>query len=118
MNWVDYLILAGIGIVAIAAGAPLVGWLLRTIDPKGSEAAEKALPGGLWIGILERARIYMCVALGYAAGVAVVVAVKGLGRFGELKSATTEASERFIIGTLLSMSFAAGLGLLAAELIA
>jgi hypothetical protein len=39
--------------------------------------------------------------------IAYVVAIKGLGRFAELKE-TPVAAERFIIGTLASMLWAAG----------
>ncbi|WP_146082741.1 hypothetical protein [Rathayibacter iranicus] len=48
---------------------------------------------------------------GLPEGVAVVVAVKGVGRFSELASA--EARERFIIGTLASLAWSAALGILA-----
>jgi hypothetical protein len=40
--------------------------------------------------------------------IAYIVAVKGLGRFAELKE-TPVAAERFIIGTLASMLWAAGI---------
>ena len=39
--------------------------------------------------------------------IAYIVAIKGLGRFAELKE-TPVAAERFIIGTLASMLWAAG----------
>jgi len=39
--------------------------------------------------------------------IAYIVAIKGLGRFAELKE-TPVAAERFIIGTLTSMLWAAG----------
>ena len=50
--------------------------------------------------------------LGQPAGVAIVVAVKGLGRYPELKE-NPGASERFVIGTLASLIWAAGWGVLA-----
>lgn len=40
-----------------------------------------------------------------------MVAIKGVGRFSEL--ASPEARERFIIGTLASLAWAAALGVLA-----
>ena len=43
---------------------------------------------------------------GYPEAIAVIVAVKGVGRFTELDSA--EARERFIIGSLASLLWAAG----------
>ena len=68
------------------------------------------LRGGAAIGVLER----ICVALGIVAGfpeaLAIIVAVKGLGRFTEL--ATAEARERFIIGTLASLLWASACAVL------
>ena len=48
---------------------------------------------------------------GMPALIAIVVAVKGLGRYPELKE-QAGASERFIIGTLASLTVAVGVGLL------
>jgi hypothetical protein len=45
---------------------------------------------------------------GFAEAIAVVVAVKGVGRFTELDAA--EARERFIIGTLVSLVWACACG--------
>lgn len=75
------------------------------------------LRGGTWIGLLERAAITACLAAGYPAGIAVVVAVKGLGRYPELRE-HPDSSERFVIGTLTSMIWAATVGALARHLIA
>jgi len=75
-------------------------------------AARAALRGGSWIGLLERLAVTACVLLGQPAGVAIVVAVKGLGRYPELKD-NPGASERFVIGTLASLIWAAACGLLA-----
>ncbi|UJP38946.1 cytochrome P450 [Cellulomonas palmilytica] len=85
-----------------------------SLDPAGPDgpAARAALRGGTWIGFLERAAVTACVLLGQPAGVAIVVAVKGLGRYPELKE-NPGASERFVIGTLASLLWAAGCGLLA-----
>lgn len=69
---------------------------------------EDILRGGLWIGILERLAITGCILAAYPAGVAVVVAVKGLGRFSTLREVpTTGVSERFLVGTLASYLWAA-----------
>ena len=76
--------------------------------PTGPQA-RTALRGGTWIGILERTAITGVVLLGYPAGVALVVAVKGLGRYSELRD-HPGASERFVIGTLASMLWAAAVG--------
>ncbi|GEM_PF-695046 len=70
-------------------------------------AARNALRGGMWIGVLERILITGFILAGQFAGVAVVVAIKGLGRYPELNAHT---SERFIIGTLASLLWACACG--------
>jgi hypothetical protein len=47
---------------------------------------------------------------GFPEALAVIVAIKGIGRFSELASA--EARERFIIGTLASLLWACAAGAL------
>ena len=69
--------------------------------------AGKELPGGRWIGLLERAAAYACIVAGFAGGIAVVMVVKGFGRYPELRTPDTAKSERFIIGTLASLLWAA-----------
>lgn len=71
----------------------------------------EVLRGGMTIGILERIATAGALLSGLPEGVAVVVAIKGVGRFSELASA--EARERFIIGTLASLAWSAALGILA-----
>jgi hypothetical protein len=73
----------------------------------------EVLRGGVWIGVLERAAITTCLLTGLVEGVALVLAVKGLGRYSELR--TPGAAERFIIGTFSSLLWAgaaAGVALL------
>jgi hypothetical protein len=93
--------------VAVVGGWPLTGWVLRAStqreDPAAQKEAEELLRGGTWIGVLERVAILGTILVGYPEAIAVVVAVKGLGRFPELRAAAgAAASERFIIGTLTS----------------
>lgn len=92
------------------AGAPE-----RSDGPDG-RAARAALRGGTWIGILERLAVTGCILAGEPGGVAVVVAIKGLGRYPELK-ANPGASERFVIGTLASLLWSAAVGTLGRALI-
>lgn len=66
---------------------------------------ETVLRGGAWIGYLERAAISATLLAGWPEGVAVVLAVKGVGRYAELRS--PNAPEAFIIGTLNSVLWAA-----------
>ena len=71
----------------------------------------EVLRGGTTIGVLERIATAGALLSGLPEGVAVIVAVKGVGRFSEL--ASPEARERFIIGTLASLAWSAALGILA-----
>ncbi len=65
------------------------------------------LRGGLMIGVLERLAVTGLLLGGYPFGIGVVVAVKGLGRFHELKGPYGAlASEKFVIGTLTSYLWA------------
>ena len=67
----------------------------------------RILRGGAIIGVLERLAVCLAILTGQPVAIAYVVAIKGLGRFAELKE-TPVAAERFIIGTLASMLWAAG----------
>ncbi|MBE7700960.1 hypothetical protein H9623_11690 [Oerskovia sp. Sa1BUA8] len=84
-------------------------------DPLATEAVQ-TLRGGTWIGILERLAITGCLLAGYPAGIAFVVAIKGLGRYPELREHPVGA-ERFMIGTLASMIWAGATGLLGAAIL-
>lgn len=72
------------------------------------EAVQTLMRGGTVIGYLERIAVVLSIIAGYPEAIAVVVAVKGIGRFPEL--AASEARERFIIGTLASLLWAAVIG--------
>lgn len=91
----------------------------RATPDAGDRIASAALVlrGGAWIGGLERLAIAGALLLGNPAAIALVVAVKGLGRYPELKE-NPEASERFVIGTLASMLWAAAAGAAGAAAIA
>jgi len=69
------------------------------------DAAAQDLRGGAMIGVLERLAVAGALLTGASQGLALVVAVKALGRYPELR--TAGASERFIIGTLASLLWAA-----------
>ncbi|MWB98930.1 hypothetical protein GB864_10270 [Agromyces sp. MMS17-SY077] len=75
--------------------------------PARVEAVE-VLRGGTTIGYLERLGVVLAIIAGYPAAIAVIVAVKSVGRFSEL--ATSAARERFIIGTLASLVWACTVG--------
>lgn len=105
-------------LVAICGGNLVTKAVFGRVDGTDSAAARSALPGGAWIGALERFAVFVCLVAGIPGGVAVILVVKGLGRYPELRiaEARTDASgagERFIIGTLVSLIWAAGAGYLA-----
>ncbi|MBN9103836.1 MAG: hypothetical protein J0I14_02420 [Propionibacteriaceae bacterium] len=116
------LVIAALGAAAVFAGSPLVRRVFRLADapagkttPAGAaevaspgiQAAASTLRGGHWIGLLERLAVYATILVGFGAGIAVVLAVKGLARYPELQATTTGAAERFIIGTFVSVLYAA-----------
>ena len=110
-DWVE----TGGVLLAVAAaalgGGPVATAVLRAADPDRGPSRRRAsdpevLRGGTWIGVLERTAMAATVLAGFQEGLAVLVAIKGLGRFNELKAPV--ASERFIIGTLASGLWALG----------
>ncbi|HET7783004.1 MULTISPECIES: hypothetical protein [Micrococcaceae] len=89
-------------LTAVASAPPSAG-------PGSGPAAptQRILRGGAIIGVLERLGVCLAILTGQPVAIAYIVAIKGLGRFAELKE-TPVAAERFIIGTLASMLWAAG----------
>jgi hypothetical protein len=106
-------------LAAVTGGGPLATAVLRAADPlragtshartdddaTAGVADPEVLRGGAWIGALERAAVAGTLLAGWPEGLAVVLAVKGLGRYNELRT-TPAAAERFIIGTLASALWA------------
>ncbi|WP_298457748.1 hypothetical protein [uncultured Cellulomonas sp.] len=98
------------------------GWVPPgpVLPPEPARATEPDEPGplrgGTWIGVLERVAVTGVLLAGYPAGVAFVIAIKGLGRYPELRE-HPGSSERFVIGTLGSLVWAAGCGILGAVLL-
>lgn len=82
------------------------GILLRAPSVAGGseQAVREVLRGGTTIGYLERLGVALGIIAGFPEAIAVIVALKGIGRFSELAAA--EARERFIIGTLASLLWA------------
>ena len=84
------------------------GIMLKGTAIEGQAAADapvrEVLRGGTTIGYLERLAVAVAIVAGFPEAIAVVVAIKGIGRFSELAAA--EARERFIIGTLASLLWA------------
>jgi len=109
------LLLLVAGGFAVAGGGPLTTSVLAVVDrgspPKQSTLqAGEVLRGGALIGALERGAIFATLVSGWPEGLAIVLAIKGLARYPELKSpdnpgaVTTHAvAERFIIGSFTSV---------------
>jgi hypothetical protein len=98
-------------LAAVVGGGPVATAVLRAADPaavgvSGGPQDPEILRGGAWIGVLERAAVAATLLAGSAEGLVVVLAVKGLGRYAELRAPA--AAERFIVGTLASALWAAG----------
>jgi hypothetical protein len=76
----------------------------------GTVERGEVLRGGTAIGVFERIATTGSIMVGVPEAIAVIVALKSVGRFSELDVA--EARERFIIGSLVSLVWAAACGAL------
>lgn len=104
--------------LAGAGGGPLAAQMLAWADalsardergrpPVDADARVSpavGLKGGAWIGVLERLGIAAALLGGWPEGIGVVLVVKGLGRYADLREGA--AAERFIIGTFVSVLWA------------
>ncbi len=106
-------------VAATVTGGPVVRLVLAAGGiPTRSEnyddpETEPFLRGGRVIGVLERTAVAVCLLLSWPAGIAVILGVKGLARFPQLRE--HHASEQFILGTFASVLWAcaaAGVGVL------
>ena len=79
-------------------------------EPDGEIVQGEVLRGGTVIGVFERVAATATIMAGFPEAIAVIVAIKSVGRFTELDVA--EVRERFIIGTLVSLVWAAACGAL------
>ncbi|MBW4042435.1 MAG: hypothetical protein HIU86_09960 [Acidobacteria bacterium] len=100
-------------VIAAAGGSPVVRLLLdrTTFDEQegihgGIVVGERELlRGGEVIGLLERLAVAGAIVTGFPEALAVIIAIKGVGRFTELENGAVR--ERFIVGTLGSWIWAA-----------
>ena len=104
-------------ILAVAGGGLVTTQVFAFVeDRERVQQAGAVLRGGAWIGALERLAVYVALVAGWAPGLAIVLAVKGLGRRPALNQEDTAVAERFIIGTFTSVLWAvacAGVAVLA-----
>lgn len=118
-------LLVNLFVVAVAGGGPVTATVLSLVD-RGATAraegthAEEVLRGGAWIGVFERAAVFATLTAGWPEGLAVVLALKGLGRYSELRADATPAgatpataprstggvAERFLVGSFASLLWA------------
>jgi hypothetical protein len=103
------------GVLAVSGGGPITASVFALVDGSRNTEAEgsvrhagEVLRGGAWIGALERAAVFVTILAGWPEGAAVTLALKGLGRYPELRTETPGAAERFIIGTFTSVLWAVG----------
>lgn len=138
MDWRAVIVVALHGVLAVVGGGIVTKVVFRLVDehreeePRFADFIEKpgaqadsaphrigagggvaqaasVLRGGAWIGALERLAIYAGVVASWPEAIAVVLAVKGLGRYPELRNGERSAvAERFIIGTFVSVLWACG----------
>ena len=104
--------------LAVLGGGPvtiavftLVDWTAPATDrdrqPQPDEPVGDGLRGGAWIGALERLAVVGTLVAGWPEGMAVVLAIKALGRYPELRAGNRpNVAEGFIIGTLVSILWA------------
>ena len=104
----NHLVELAAGVLAVAGGGLVTTQIFSVVDKDSRTArAGEVLRGGAWIGALERLAVYAALVAGWAPGLAIVLAVKGLGRYPELRNQQdTGAAERFIIGTFTSVLWA------------
>ncbi|GAA4689910.1 hypothetical protein GCM10023349_00180 [Nocardioides conyzicola] len=108
------------GGLAVSGGGPVTALVFDLVDRREPPAdslarAGQVLRGGAWIGALERVTIFGTLVAGWPEGLALVLALKGLGRYPELRAAETGGApsgtaERFIIGTFTSVLWACACG--------
>jgi F0F1-type ATP synthase membrane subunit c/vacuolar-type H+-ATPase subunit K len=116
-RWWNVLLLLA-GALAVTGGGPLTTSVMALADrgntrAQSTQKAGEVLRGGALIGALERTAIYAALVSGWPEGIAIVLAIKGLARYPELRSPDQPASvtpqavaERFIIGTFSSVLWA------------
>ncbi len=109
-RWV-WLAVAVAAAAAVLTGGAVTSSILSLADASSRPAAHRVqrtiLRGGAWIGSLERLGMLVSLLARWPEGIAVILAVKSLARYPELKLLlSTGVAERFIIGTFASLGWA------------
>ena len=110
---VTILLVVGSAVTAVLGGAPVATAVLRLADatwPSSDQGLAHAgvLPAGEWLGPLERVITFACLSLSWPEGVAAALVLKSWGRLDVIKT-SPEAGQRFMIGTMASVLWAAAL---------
>ncbi len=99
--------------LAVVGGGPVTTAVFELVDGRREDGegtvlrAGEILRGGAWIGALERFAVFGTVVAGWPEGLALVLALKGLGRYPELRANDRAGiAERFIIGSFSSALWA------------
>ncbi len=113
-SFVTALVTVGALVLAVTGGSPVTRAVLDRVtfdEPEGAHGGllaadgRELLRGGEVIGLLERIAVAGAIVAGFPEALAVIIAIKGVGRFTELE--TGAVRERFIVGTLASWIWAA-----------
>lgn len=96
-------------LAAVTGGGPAVLVAFRIAQRQPDSGPTPTPPpgplrGGRVIGALERGAVAVSILAGWPEGIAIIMAVKGLARYPELRE--PHASEQFIIGTATSVLWA------------
>lgn len=109
----------GAFVLNVALGGVFVGWALKLVTGKADREAIEAFRkrglrfGGLVIGALERCLVLAFVLRGDFGAIGLILAAKGLIRYSEIKDAHDQkVAEYVLIGTMLSLLWAVGVGLI------
>jgi len=94
-------------------GGRLIGEMTEPFRQQLNYSRSRGLAkAGLWIGCLERAFVLSFVLLNQLSGVALLLGLKSLFRFGEIKDPQNrKETEYILIGTMLSFGFAFAIGI-------
>lgn len=96
------------GFLLVTRGAGfLIGKFARRLTVENKLELDGLENGGRWIGLFERALIFILIFIDQAAGIGFLVAAKSILRFEEAKQ--QKLAEYVLIGTLLSFSVAIAL---------
>ena len=112
LSWAAAGVVVAALVVSVFVGRPVAWVVLQRVAREAPSGG--VLRGGAWIGMLERLAITGSIIAGFPEGIAIVLAIKGLGRYPELREAHPDkrspAAERFIIGTLVSYAWSGACG--------